>query len=521
MTGPGRAARGLCGVCRHGRTVTSDRGSEFLFCEMSRVDDRFRRYPGLPVMTCDGFSVVRTRFAPSPTGSLHLGNARAAALNWLFARNQRGAFVLRIDDTDQERNVPSGEADIIEALQWLGLDHDEGPDRGGAFGPYRQSERIERHRELARQLLESGHAFLCYCTREELHAHRAAAIAADQPPGHSPHRDLSDERRRRFEAEGRSPAIRLRAPGGPIEYRDRLKGVLSIDGDDLGDPTILRADGTPTYNFASTADDIDMRISHVIRGVGHLPNTPKQVLICRALGAQPPEFVHVPTVLAPGGGKLSKRRGAASVLDYRDRGFHPAGVLNYLSLLSWSAADGTEVMAPGELIAGIDLDRLGAHDPELDENKLGWLSGQHIRQEAPEALAAMWRGFGGLDDLGLDGDDLLRAAEVFARRTRLLTEAGPELEAVFGARSAGCPDSAGEGEVLQLVADAWAEAPWRPAELKQAMRTAMKASPVRGRGFFGPLRRALTGRDEGPDLAEVAYALGRGRTLRRLTGKRR
>ncbi len=465
---------------------------------------------------------VRTRFAPSPTGELHLGNARTAVLNWLYARHCGGAFVLRLEDTDVERNVAGGEVLILDALDWLGLDRDEGPDVGGPFGPYRQSERAERHRERALDLLRSGAAFRCFCTPEELERDRAEAIAAGAPPGMDRRCRVLDPDRAEARA-GREPAaIRLRVDPGPVAYRDRLKGELTVDGADLGDMILLRADGRATYNFAVAVDDLDMEISHVIRGVGHLSNTPKQVLLYRAFDAEPPEFVHIPTVLAPGGGKLSKRAGARGVLRYRDEGYHPDAIVNYLSLLSWSAPDGREFLTRDDLIRAIDLDRIGSTDAELDPDKMRWLSGQHFRHEPPEALAARWADAPEVRELGLDTPSLVRAAEVFARRIQLLHDgvreviavfARPELDAEGPRKALSAPDA---GAAIATARAAWADCEWSPEPIKATLRAAAEASGLGGKALFQPIRIALTGALHGPDLAEIAYALGRDRTLERL-----
>ncbi|MYG48206.1 MAG: hypothetical protein F4164_02305 [Gemmatimonadales bacterium] len=284
----------------------------------------------------------------------------------------------------------------------------------------------------------------------------------------------------------------------------------------------MRSDGRPTYNFAVAVDDIEMEISHVIRGVGHLSNTPKQVLLYRAFGVRPPEFVHIPTVRAPGGGKLSKRRGAAGVLDYRERGFHPDAVLNYLSLLSWSSEDGEEFLSREALVERIDLDRLGAADTEVDEEKMAWLSGQHLRTEPPGRLARDWAARLDVEGLGLSDSDLHRAAEVFAKRTRLLSDVTSEIEPIYRA-----PETGGSGAreslsdpaaatAIRLARAAWVDTTWRPEPLASALRSAMRDAGLAGRTFFPPVRVALTGQLHGPDLGEVAYALGRERTLARL-----
>jgi glutamyl-tRNA synthetase len=467
-------------------------------------------------------SAVRTRFAPSPTGELHLGNARAAILNWLFARHHGGAFVLRFEDTDVTRNVAGAEAAILESLDWLGLDRDEDPARGGAYGPYRQSERYAIYREHALGLVEEGLAFRCYCTEAERAERRSAAVAAGDPPGRDDRCRALTGAAADLEREGRTPALRLRMEPGPVEFRDRLKGDLAIDGADLGDMVLLRADDRPTYNFAVVVDDILMRISHVIRGVGHLSNTPKQVLLYRALGVEPPEFVHIPTVLAEGGGKLSKRAGAKGLLNYREQGYHPDAVVNYLSLLSWSSASGEEFLRIPELLAQIDLDRIGATDAVLDLEKMRWLSGQHVRAESPKRLARRLVPYVEPAGAELDGADLQRSAEVIGHRIELLTEAADEIVGLFRepdrddpeARSAlDAPDAR---PALGVAHDAWTTSTWERRVLKKSLVAAGESAGVRGRSLFQPVRVALTGRLRGPELADVAYALGRKRVLARL-----
>jgi glutamyl-tRNA synthetase len=464
---------------------------------------------------------VRTRFAPSPTGQLHLGNARTAILNWLFARHHGGAFVVRFEDTDLERNIETAEAAILESLDWLGLDRDEDPTRGGPFGPYRQSERLDLYRAKADWLLERGLAYRCYCLPEELDTRRDAALEEGGQPRYDGRcRDLSEAEEATFRTEGRTPAVRFRVDPGPITVEDRVKGRVTIEGSEFGDMVILRSDGRPTYNFAVVVDDLAMEISHVIRGVGHLANTPKQILLYRAFDCAPPEFVHIPTVLAPGGGKLSKRAGAPGLLEYRDEGYHPAAVVNYLSLLSWSAETGEEFLTPSALIEQIDLDRLGASNAILDVEKMRWLSGQHIRNEAPEVLAERLLPF--VDFLGLEPTALQALAEVTGERVQLLSEAREEAELLLGE-----PDLAGQEatevlgsrtavEALQAIDEAWSNADWSRVRLRETMREAANQTGLRGKSMFQPIRVALTGRLSGPELPDVAFVLGRERTRRRL-----
>ncbi|MBI4410264.1 MAG: glutamate--tRNA ligase, partial [Gemmatimonadetes bacterium] len=321
--------------------------------------------------------MVRTRFAPSPTGSLHLGNARVAVLNWLFARHERGQFILRIEDTDVERTVASAEAEILDDLCWLGLDWDEGPGiegpaEQGPFGPYRQSERGSLYRAQAERLVESGRAFRCYCSDEELEAKRRAALAR----GEKPHYDgtcrrLSAAQAAQRERAGRRPAVRFHVPPeGEVVVRDVVRGEVRFAADEIGDFIILRSDGAPTYNFAVVVDDVLMEISHVIRGVGHLSNTPRQVLLYQALGRPAPVFAHVPQVLGPDRQKLSKRHGATSLAEYRRLGYHPDALVNYLSLLSWSSPSGEEFLVRERLLNEISLERIGSADVVFDPGKL-------------------------------------------------------------------------------------------------------------------------------------------------------
>ncbi len=466
---------------------------------------------------------VRTRFAPSPTGELHLGNARTAILNWLVARHEDGDFLVRFEDTDVERNVSASEALILEALDWLGLDRDEDPVRGGPAGPYRQSERSDIYREYADRLLSNDFAYHCFCLPEELEARRAAAMEQGLQPRYDGRcRDLSADDAQRLVAEGRPSTIRFKVDSGPIEIADRVRGAVTIDGAEFGDMVILRSDGRPTYNFAVVVDDMLMGVTHVIRGVGHLANTPKQVLLYRAFGATPPEFAHIPTVLAPGGGKLSKREGSPGLLSYRDAGYHPDAVVNYLSLLSWSAVTGEEVLTPVRLIEEMDLDRIGSSDAILDLDKMRWLSGQHMRVERLENLGKRARPFLGPAAAQLEDAELERALSVVRERVFLLTEAAAELESLLGPPA---PDSEAETALAESAAPgaltaatrAWTGVDeWTPETLKAALVAAGGEAGVRGRQLFQPIRAALIGRVKGPEVGELALILGRKRSLERL-----
>jgi len=474
---------------------------------------------------------VRTRFAPSPTGSLHVGNARVAVLNWLFAKKHNGVFILRIEDTDVERNVPGAEAEMIEDLLWLGLEWQEGPGVEGPYGegpvgPYRQSQRGPLYRDTAAKLLESGAAFRCYCTEEELEAKRRAALARGETPRYDGTcRHLTAAEAARYEREGRQPAIRFRVPeSGTIEVHDVVRGTVRFDASTLGDFVILRSDGQPTYNFAVVVDDLAMRITHVIRGVGHLSNTPRQVLLYEALGATPPVFAHVPTVLGPDRQKLSKRHGARPLADYRREGYHPDAMVNYLSLLGWSSPSGEEFLTRERLINEISLERIGQSDVVFDPEKLRWLSQRHIeRMPLPELVEAV-SAYVDRERFPL-GDDVLPAA-VAAVRSHLSTFSeinehlapfvSPLDDAGRAARDAALADPEARS-VVEAARRRLAELePWEEGAVGEAVRALGRELGVAGRRLYEPLRLALIGRPHGPPLAATAFVLGRAVTLQRL-----
>ena len=468
-------------------------------------------------------TTVRTRFAPSPTGELHLGNARIAVLNWLYARHCEGRFILRIEDTDVARNVPGAEEEIESSLRRLGLDWDEGPDIGGPHGSYRQSERSELYRAAAARLLEEGAAFHCYCRPEELEAKRGTALARGEDPRYDGTcRDLGPKEERLRRQEGIVPSIRFRVRPGRVTVHDEVRGDVVFDAEEFGDFVILKSDGRPTYNFAVVVDDSEMEITHVIRGVGHLSNTPRQVLLYRALAAEPPIFVHVPHVLGPDGTPLSKRHGARGLREYLDAGYPPAAVVNYLSLLSWSSPDGDEVLDPDRLVREIDLSRLGASNTTLDPEKLEWIAGEHIRRMSPETLADRLAEF--VDPALLPEDTAQRVRVAAALRERITTFAGAaELLHQFNppdpmrwseaARAA--LHEPGVRRTLAAVAEALALVePWEGARAMEAIRAAGRLVGVKGRALFMPVRAAVTGEIGGPELADILAIQGRETTLR-------
>src|SRR6188508_1085284 len=324
---------------------------------------------------------MRVRFAPSPTGQLHVGNARTALFNWLLAHGKDGTFVLRIEDTDAERSTRESEISLLEDLRWLGLDWDEGPDVGGPYGPYRQSERMGTYRDVANRLVADGKAYPCFCTDAELDRKREEAIAASRPPQYdSTCRDLTPDDVAARRAQGLPEAIRFRVGEGMVRFHDAVRGDMELAHDMVGDWVILRSNGLPTYNFAAAVDDMLMKITHVIRGEEHLPNTLRQIMIYDALGAPHPIFAHVPLILAEDRSKLSKRHGASSVGELRAAGYLPDAATNYLLLLGWSHPQSKEIMPRDEMLKAFSIERIGKSPAVYDKNKLVWMNGQYIRK---------------------------------------------------------------------------------------------------------------------------------------------
>jgi nondiscriminating glutamyl-tRNA synthetase len=464
---------------------------------------------------------VRVRFAPSPTGTLHIGSARTALYNFLFARHSGGTFVLRIDDTDAARSDAALEESILADLRWLGLAWDEGPDVGGPSGPYRQSGRLERHRAAADDLLQRGLAYRCFCPEDRLEELRREALAAGRTPRYD-RRCLAlsgDEVRRRLDS-GEPAALRFKIPAGDVVVDDLIRGRVVIGADALSDPIIVRSDGVAGYNFATVVDDRDMGITHVIRGDDHLTNTARQQLFFEALGGRPPRFAHHSMVLGPDGGKLSKRHGATAVGDYRDLGYLPEAIINYLALLGWSHGE-DEVLELDRLVREFALEKLSSSPAVFDLAKLDWLDHERIMALAPEeherrfaerlpagtppqAAAALAAAF--QPSLVRYGDAQAAAAEVLApppppdELLALALAAEPQLTHV---------------RMLRAEAPEWLT-PAGARELLAAYRAWGKGRGVGARDLLMPLRIALTSAEHGPELPFVLAALDRDAALARL-----
>jgi nondiscriminating glutamyl-tRNA synthetase len=464
---------------------------------------------------------VRVRFAPSPTGTLHIGSARTALYNFLFARHTGGSFVLRVDDTDAARSDRALEASIIADLRWLGLAWDEGPDVGGPSGPYRQSERLERHRAAADRLLAAGLAYRCFCTEERLEELRREALAQGRTPRYD-RRCLglpTEEVQRRLDA-GEPATVRFTIPAGEVVVKDLIRGTVVIGAGALSDPIIVRSDGVAGYNFATVVDDRDMGITHVIRGDDHLTNTARQQLFFEALGGPVPRFAHHSMVLGPDGGKLSKRHGATAVGDYRELGYLPEAIVNYLALLGWSHGE-DEVLDLDRLVRDFALEKLSSSPAVFDLAKLDWLDHERIMALAPEeherrfaermpagtppqAAAALAAAF--QPSLVRYGDAAAAAAEVLAPSTP-----PPDLR---GVALAAAPQ-------LTHVRALRAEAPeWLTSaaarDLLATYRAWGKDGGIGARDLLMPLRIALTSAEHGPELPFVLAAIDRETALARL-----
>ncbi len=470
---------------------------------------------------------VRVRFAPSPTGWLHVGGARTALFNWLFARRSGGAFVLRVEDTDVERSSGESERGVLESLRWLGLSWDEGPDVGGPHGPYRQSERLDHYRRATDRLIERGAAYSCYCTDAELAERRAAALAAGRPPQYDGRcRGLTPAERAAREGEGRTSSVRFSVPDREVVLDDRVRGEVRFPAGMVGDFVVLRSSGLPTYNFAAVVDDHAMRITHVIRAEEHLANTPRQLMLYAALGAAPPEFAHVPLILNRDRSKMSKRDGEASVAvgDWRRAGYVADAMVNYLALLGFHPGDDREILSRAELLEAFTLERVGRSGSIFDAEKLRWMNAHYLHHaEAPALLE--WAG----DFLpgaarALPAADRERLVTLVRGNLATLADLPGELEPFLGDAFAFEPAAAevlgapGSGPVREAVAASLAElAEWNADGIKSAIQSAGRRLNVKGRELFQPVRAALTGRTHGPELPAVAMALGRERCLARLT----
>ena len=428
---------------------------------------------------------VRVRIAPSPTGFAHLGTASTALYNVLFARKQGGTFVLRIDDTDAERNRPEYEALIYESLHWLGLDWDEGPDKGGPCNPYRQSERLDLYREQAARLITEGKAYRCYCTPDELEAERKQAQVEKRPYKYS-RRCLTNPPSDRSVF-----AVRFRVPGGEIRFTDMIRGEMKFDADLIGDFIIMKSDAFPTYQFASPVDDAAMKITHVIRGEEHLSNTPYQLMLVDALGYERPQaYAHMPLILAQDGSKMSKRKHPEMNLAlYREHGYLPEALVNYLALLGWNPGTSQEIFTFDELAHAFSFERVQHAGARFDWEKLNWINGEYIRMLSDDELAKRLRPF----VPQLDEETIRRAVPPLRTRMHKLAQAIDYLDYLWTDPPTPTLDAETARRVRSAI-DTLRDTPWEPEAIEAALEKAVAESGVGKGKFYTPLRDVITGK---------------------------
>ena len=478
-----------------------------------------------------GIEGVRVRFAPSPTGYLHVGGARTALFNWLYARRHGGTFVLRIEDTDAERSSWEMVSGIVDGMRWLGLDWDEGPDTGGPHEPYFQSQRLEKYRAAAAGLVATGRAYYCYCAPEVLQQKRQAAEAAGG--GWIYDRTccaLSDDDRAQREASGMPRAVRFKVPEGRTTFIDLVHGPIDFDNANIEDFVVLRSDAQPTYHLSVVVDDIDMHITHVVRGDDHISNTPKQVLLYQAFGRTPPAFAHVPLILGPDKKRLSKRHGATSVMEYPRLGYLPEAMVNFLSLLGWSPGGDQELFSKDDLVTRFTLEGISGGNAVFNPEKLDWFNQQHmVRLDTGELAHRLepWLREQGLWDDEFGGTrqawfhrlvDLfkprIKRLDQFANEAKPLITDAVEYDEAAVQKHLSKPELRGP---LDEIISAWGTGEaFSSAELEAHVRQTAERHQLKAAALIHALRVAVTGRAASPGLFDVLELVGRARVLNRL-----
>jgi len=472
-------------------------------------------------------SEVRVRFAPAPTGLLHIGNARTALFNFLFAKRKQGTFVLRIEDTDLERSNDTSVDRILEDLQWLGISWEEGPDRGGPLGPYRQSQRMAIYREFADRLSQQGKSYKCFCSEERLENLRKEQLSKGKMPRYDGRcRALSKEEIGKMEASGLQPVLRYHVGRGPILFQDLIHGKMNFDSSGIGDFIIVRSDGMAAYNFACVVDDHSMNITHVIRGEDHLSNTPRQILLYQALSWQPPLFAHHPLILGPDRSPLSKRHGATAVSQYREEGFLPEALQNYLILLGWTPPSGQETLSFQRMTEVFSLEDVSKSAPIFNRKKLEWLNSLYIREKDGGQLSEILIPY--LQKAGIRTDDIDRqwlgqVSGVLKENIIVLSQVEEYLGIFFdekfsfedGAKS--LLQYPKNRETLRFVLGALET----PSEIEFSGQNSLlpqleEKTGRKGKSLYAPLRAAATGKIRGPELAKTLPLLGKERIIRRI-----
>ncbi|WP_028255667.1 glutamate--tRNA ligase [Veillonella magna] len=480
-------------------------------------------------------SKMKVRFAPSPTGPFHIGGARSALFNWLLARREGGTFLLRIEDTDLVRSTRESEENIKAALKWLGMDWDEGIDVGGDNGPYRQTERLDIYKEVTDRLIAEGKAYYCYCTEEELEAERQAQLARGETPkynGHCCH--LTEEQRAAYEAEGRKPTVRLRVPlNETVAFDDMVRGHVSFESNGIGDFVIVKSDGIPVYNYAVVIDDHTMEVTHVIRAEEHLSNTPRQIVIYNALGWEVPTFGHISLIMGKDGKKMSKRHGATSVEQYKNLGYLPEAINNFLALMGWAPEGEQELFTTEELIKNFSMDRVAKNPAVFDIDKLNWINFNYMKKLTDEELYRLClpslqeAGYASAqpdeaekarltmlcvclkDHISYGAQIKEEAAMFFTDSISIDEEHRDDIKAVLAEES--CPTVlAAFSDKLKAMDEV------TPEQVKAAIKAIMKETKLKGKFVFMPIRVAITGQMHGPDLNYIVPLLGRDTVLARL-----
>lgn len=469
----------------------------------------------------------RVRFAPSPTGELHVGNARTALFNWMFARHHGGNFILRIEDTDELRSALSYQINLFDDLNWLGLDWDEGPRKNGSCGPYKQSERLDIYKEHLQKLIEAELAYPCYCTEEELEEERQNLILSKRMPRYMGKcRNLTVEERNAKEKEGRKPSFRFKVQPQTIEFEDLIRGLMKFEGDAIGDFIIVRSNGMPAYNFAVVIDDHLMNITHVIRGEDHLSNTALQIMLYRAFGFEPPAFAHHSLILGKDRAKLSKRHGSVSIGEFRKQGFLPEAMINYLGLLGSSFTDAREVLSREEMIASFTLERASKSGAVFDEEKLRWLNAIYIRNCETEDLVKRLKPFieqSGFDNEKINAEWFIPVVELVKTDLITLADIGRHIDIFFDEKYS----MTDEAKIILNHDDARQVVKYFLEYLKNnndephklysaAMKSVREKTGAKGKNLFMPVRAALTGKVHGPELDRIFVVLGKETAVKRL-----
>jgi len=476
---------------------------------------------------------IRVRFAPSPTGYLHIGGARTALFNWLYARHYNGTFALRIEDTDQVRSTEEAVNVILEGMKWLGLGWDEGPGKGGEYGPYYQMQRLHLYQKYAEQLLKDKKAYYCYCTREELAESREKQSKENKSLKYDRHcLNLSEEDKKRYETEGRKRVIRLKIPTREIAFNDLLRGEVTFDGGLLSDFVIMKSDGIPTYNYAVVVDDVLMKITDVMRGDDHISNTPKQIVIYEALGFDVPKFAHIPMIMGQDHARLSKRHGATSVMEYKKMGYIPEAVVNYIAHLGWSSGSEKEIFSKEELIKEFTLDKISKHAAVFNTEKLNWFNSEYLKKMSIDSLTKMLLPFlkeanyiESEGSLSLAKNEYIKeVVKLLQGRIKNFSQFIDYADYFFVDKINIEPqafDSVLNKEGVPCILQALQEKLsalkyWDEESIESAVREVASSLQIKGGQIIHPTRVSLSGKKVGPGLFELMVVLGQNKTVKRL-----